>query len=164
MRCPNCGAKIKLRYGICPKCQTKISEIKEASFSLVRKARKEYEPEKVVYTTIFPKDLSYKNTLLLCIFLGWAGGHAYYVQRYFKASMHTLLSVIFLFFVLPCAFLLQYGTAGLFDPLAIFLLKTNLIILPSACGAAAVVMWMTDLIRLVTRRFEVPVVMPEKKK
>ena len=164
MRCPNCGAKIKLKFGICPKCQTKISEIKEASFSLVRKARKEYEPEKVVYTTIFPKDLSFKNTLLMCIFLGWAGGHSYYVQRYFKAIMQSVLSAIFLFLVMPCACFLKYGSAGFLNPLAIFLLSTNLIVIPSICGAVAVMLWFLDLIKLLTRRFEVPVVMPEKEK
>ena len=164
MRCPNCGARIKLKYGICPTCHTKVSDIKEASFSLVRKMRKEYQPERVVYTTIFPKDLSFKSTLLFCIFLGWAGGHAYYVQRYFKASMHTLLSLMFLFFMVPCAWLLKYGTAGFLTPMAAFLLQTNLIILPSVCGAIAVIIWFSDIVKLLTRHFEVPVVMPEKKK
>lgn len=164
MLCPNCGARIKLKFGVCPKCHTKLSEIKEASFSLVRKARREYEPDKVVYTTIFPKDLSFKNTLLFCIFLGWMGGHAYYVQRYFKASMHSLLSFLFLFFLIPAACLLKLGTAGVLTQMAVFMLQTNLIVLPSVCGAAAVIMWITDIVKLLTRRFNVPVVMPEKKK
>lgn len=163
MRCPNCGARIKLKYGICPKCQTKVTDIKEASFSLVKKMRKEYQPERVVYTTIFPKDLSYMKTLLLCIFLGWTGAHAYYVQRYFKASMQTLLTVLFLFFVIPCAYFVKFGTAGFLTPLTIFMIRTNFIIIPCICGAIAFIMWITDIIRLLTKHFEVPVVMPEKK-
>lgn len=164
MRCPNCGARLKLRLGICPKCKTKLKEIEEASFCLVKKARKEYEPEKVVYTTVFPKDLSFKNTLLYCIFLGWIGGHLYYVQRYFKAIMQSVLMGLFLFFSIPAAVMMETGSAGFLTPLTSFMVTTNFYVIPCVFGAIAVIMWAFDLIKLLTRHFPVPVVMPEKKK
>lgn len=164
MRCPNCGARMKIKYGVCPKCHTKLSDIKEASFNLVKKARKEYEPEKVVYTTVFPKDLSYKKTLLLCIFTGLFGGHSYFVQRYFKAIMQTCMFSIFLLLSIPSAYLLKYNSVGFLTPIMEFLIQTNLFIIPCVLGAVAVILWVLDIIKLITRRFEVPVVMPENKK
>ena len=164
MRCPNCGAKMKVKFGICPKCQTKLSDIKEASFNLVKKVRKEYEPERVVYTTIFPKDLSFKKTLLLCVFFGWMGAHLYFVARYFKAIMLSVMTGIFLFTIIPVASMLKLGSAGFLTGYANFMLSTNLIVLPCALGAIAVIMWAFDIIKLSTRHFDVPVVMPEKKK
>lgn len=164
MRCPKCGAKIKKGSNICIKCGTKMEEITNASHSQVKKAKQEYQPELVVYSTYFPKDLSYKRTLLLCIFLGYFGAHLYYVKRYFKAIAMTVMMAAFLLCAVPVGFFMQYGDASFFNPLVTFLMTTGLYVIPSALGAICMVMWVMDLIKIITKNFPVPVVLAEKDK
>ena len=164
MLCPNCGARIKLKSDMCVKCGTKLCDIKDASFQMVKKVRKEYQPDLIVYSTAFPKDLSYKKTLLFCIFLGWMGGHLYYTQRYFKAIMLSVLSGIFLICIFPIPFYVEYGSVGFLTPLTSFLVNSQLYLLPSALGAITIILWVFDFIKILTRHFPVPVVLPEKKK
>lgn len=164
MRCPNCLSRMKFHGEICPKCGTKLKDIKQASFQMVKKVRKEYQPELVVYTTVFPKDLSFSNTLLFCIFLGWCGGHLYYVQRYFKAILQTVFMGLFLFIIFPIGIYLDHGDVGFLTSFISFMVSSQLYILPSALGALAVIMWVLDFIKILTKHFPVPVVMPEKEK
>ena len=139
-----------------------MQQIKEASHKKVSVVRKEYQPELVVYTTVFPHDLSYKKTLLFGIFFGWFGGHLYYVKRYFKAILMTLMAVFFLICGYPVAFFLQTGDAWIFNPLVKFLMTGNIYTIPCAIGAINFIMWIIDIIRIVTRTFNVPVVLAEK--
>lgn len=161
MRCPKCGANIKKYQDRCPKCLTKIKQIENASFNQVKTAKAEFQPEKVVYSTVFPKDLSWKNTLLLCIFLGWMGAHYYYVKRYFKAICLSVMMFTFLLFNLPMVYLLEYGSAWIFTDFAIWVSTSNAYIISSVIGALAVIMWLCDILLLCFKRFKVPVVLEE---
>lgn len=164
MRCPNCGAKIRKGNDRCLKCGTKLEQIEGASHKKVSTARKEYQPELVVYTTVFPVDLSYKHTLIYSIFFGWFGGHLYFVKRYFKAIMMSVMSVIFLICGFPIGVFLKTGDAGIFNPLVSFLMTGDIYIIPCVLGAIGVIMWVVDIIKIITRTFPVPVVLAENKK
>jgi len=164
MRCPNCGAKIRKGDDRCLKCGTKVEQIKEASNARVRQVRKEYQPELVVYTTVFPKDLSYKKALLWCIFFGWLGAHCYYVKRYIKGVVLSVMSAIFLICSLPMGIFWQTGDAGIFNPMVSLLLSSEIYVIPSTIGALAVIMWVIDFVRILTHNFSIPVVLAENKK
>ncbi len=164
MRCPSCGTKIRRGNSQCLKCGTKIKQIQNASHKMVSKVRKEYQPELVVYTTCFPPDLSYKKTLLYCIFFGWFGGHLYFVKRYAKAIVMTIMAVIFLVCGFPVGIFLQSGDAGIFNPLVALLLTSNVYAIPCAIGALNFIMWILDIIKIITKTFSVPVVLAEDEK
>ncbi len=162
MRCPNCGAKIKKGNDRCLKCGTMVEDIKKASHQMAIKARKEYEPNKVVLSTIFPSDLSYKKTLILCLLFGWMGLHCYYVKRNFKAILLTCFTVVFLIFIIPFGIFMQTGEVGFLTNLMTKMLFTKFYVIPCVLGAICVLVWASDFVALCFKNFAVPVVMPEK--
>lgn len=161
MRCPTCGAKFPKNANICVHCGTQMSQLETASNKAVTKAKKEYQPELIVYSSIFPTDLSYKKTLLLCIFLGLFGGHRYYTKQHFSAILMTIGTTI----MLLASILLGQYWMGNFDPLEIGMsmqMFNSIISLVSICGAICIVKWAFDIIALATKRYKVPVVLGQK--
>ena len=159
MRCPKCGAKIPHGSPICFKCGTKMSQIQEASFQAVKQARAEYEHDKIVLTTHFPKDLSYTNTLLMCIFLGFFGGHYFYTKRYAIGIIYLVCSIFFITFLLIPGINTGFapGTQLIYtDPVANFFF-----VLACIVGILLFFFWVTDIFRVATKRFKIPVVLKE---
>ena len=159
MRCPCCGARMNKNASICFKCGTKMSQIQNASHQAVKKARAEYEPEKVVYTTHFPSDLSYTKTLLMCIFLGLWGGHYYYVRRPIPGIIFTVCWTAYLLFYLICG--LVCGFLNGYPDFEAYNLEVMSVFM-AMMGALIFVCWVWDIIRIATKRFKVPVVLEEK--
>ena len=160
MRCPCCGGRIRKDETMCVRCGTKLGQIENASHQAVIKARQEFTPEKVVLTTIWPKDLSYKNTLLMCIFLGLFGGHYFYVKRKVPGIIFAVCWTIFLIFTWIGG---QYSTSD--DPTPQFDSHALEILFGFACcaGALIVVLWFMDILKIAFKRFNVPVVLEENK-
>lgn len=161
MRCPNCGAKFPQNANICIHCGTMMSQLVTASNKEVTRARKEYQPELIVNSSIFPSDLSYKKTLLLCIFLGHFGAHRYYTKQTLSAVIMTVLWSLMLivsFFVgLHWAHYLNLYELG-FSADAI----NGIFGVVSFCGAGIIIKWAFDLIYLIIRKYKVPVVLGKK--
>ncbi len=158
MRCPNCGAKFPKNANVCIHCGTQISQLRTASNKAVTKAKKEYQPELVVYSSIFPTDLSYKKTLLLCIFLGLFGAHRYYTKQYISA---ILMSVFWTLTLIYSTILgLVWGKyislnvdSGLFSVFGT---------IASIGGVVVLIRWIYDIILLASKRYRVPVVLGQK--
>ena len=160
MRCPKCGSRIPRGSPICFKCGTKLTQIQEASFQAVKQARADYEYDKIVLSSTFPKDLSYVKTLLMCIFLGFFGGHYFYVKRYTPAIIYLVCTLYFLVFItLPGIYTGFAKDTPLYlpDPTLNFFLTIACIV-----GALMVFFWISDIIKIATKRFKVPVVLKEK--
>ena len=159
MRCPNCGARMKKGDNMCARCGTKLSQIENASHQAVVKVRAEFQPEKVVLSTVWPKDLSYRNTLLFCIFLGLFGGHYFYTKRYVPAIIYCSVWSIFLLTIIIGS-AIAGGGFPYFESNNI-----NHIVAFVCCGGALIsVLWLTDIIKIIFKRFNVPVVLEENKK
>ncbi len=159
MRCPNCGARINKNVNICYKCGTKLSQIQHASHQAVKKARAEFEPEKVVYTTYPPADLNYTQTLLLCIFLGLFGAHYFYVKRPIMGTIVCVCWSIVILFNVICGIvcgvvngLPDYESFGLQVPF----------VFVSMMSALLISLWVYDIFRIIFKRFKVPVVLENK--
>ena len=159
MRCPCCGGKIKKNENMCVRCGTRLSDIENASHQAVKTAREEFTPEKIVLTTVWPKDLSYKNTLLMCIFLGLFGGHYFYVKRKVPAIIYLVSWSIFLLFTFISS---QYTTGS--DPIPQFESHSLELLYGFACfiGAMVVILWIMDIIKIAFKHFNVPVVLDTK--
>jgi hypothetical protein len=144
---------------MCVRCGTKLSQIENASHQAVTKARQEFTPEKVVLTTVWPHDLSFRNTLLMCIFLGLFGGHYFYVKRKVPAIIYLVTWSMFLLFTIIG---MQYRVGD--DPLPQFDSKPLEILFGFACcaGALIVTLWFMDIIKIIFKRFYVPVVLDDK--
>ena len=160
MRCPKCGSKIPRGSSVCFKCGTKLSQIREASFKAVAEAKANYEYDKIVLSTNFPKDLNYKTTLLLCIFGGTFGLHMFYVKRIIPAIIYLFGWLYFLTFLLIAGY-----TTG-FDINAPIIFEDNKLkfffILACITGAFVVFCWLCDIFRIARKKFKVPVVLKEK--
>lgn len=138
-----------------------MNEIKTASNKAVVKARKEYQPELVVYSSVFPSDLSYKKTLLLCIFLGPFGAHRYYTKQTLSAIVMTVLWSLMLIVSTLVGLhwaeyinLYNWGLSGRTIS-AIFGVV-------SVCGTCVLIKWLFDLIYLCFKNYKVPVVLGKK--
>ena len=130
-----------------------INSIKEELFNL--------NPEKIIYSSFFPYDISYKKTLLLCVFLGWMGAHCYFVKRYFKAISMSVMMFIFLLTIISMVTVLEKVETFL-APLGSWLLISGNYIIPCVMGALCVIMWISDIIKISFKKFKVPVVLQEK--
>ena len=162
MRCPNCGAKFQKSANICLKCGTKLSQIQNASNLDALKARQEYQPDKIVYSTVWPKDLNYKKTLLLSIFFGLFGAHKYYTRNYLGGILYSIFSVLFIVYfgvlgLIYQGYSLDFVTAiSNSQTLSMF---TGLI---SMIGALMIILWVWDIIKICTKTFKVPVVLADR--
>ncbi len=160
MQCPKCHSRIPRGSPVCFKCGTKMTQIQEASFKAVKQARAEYDYDKIVLSSAFPKDLSYVKTLLMCIFLGLFGGHYFYTKRYTPAIIYLSCSSLFLVFILISG--IQTGfNAGMFYYFSSEIMNF-LFIVSCICGAVVFLLWITDIIKIATKNFKVPVVLKEK--
>jgi len=160
MRCPNCGARIRKGDNMCFRCGTKLSQIENASHQAVKKARAEFQPEKVVLSTVWPKDLSYRNTLLMCIFLGLFGGHYFYTKRLIPGIIYCVVWSIFILTIL----IGKAITPGNFFPHSDINTVNHLIAFVCCGGALISVLWLSDICKIIFKRFNVPVVLQENKK
>jgi len=162
MRCPNCGAKFQKSANICLKCGTKLSQIQNASNSEATKARQEYQPEKIVYSTILPKDVSFKKTLLLAIFLGLFGAHRYYTRNYIPAIITSVLSGLFIVYFSVLGIIYQGYSINLVSAMASDQMLNMVTSLIALLGAVMIVLWAWDIIKICTKRFKVPVVLADR--
>lgn len=162
MRCPNCGAKFQKSANICLKCGTKLSQIQNASNLDAVKARKEYQPEKVVYSTVWPKDLSYKKTLVLSIFFGLFGGHKYYTRNYIGGILYSIFTTLFLVYFGVLGVIYEGYSIEFVAALSNSQILTMFTGIVSMIGALMIVLWVWDIIKICTKRFKVPVVLADR--
>ena len=158
MRCPNCGAKFPKNANVCLHCGTEMNQLVTASNKAVSKAKKEYQPELIVYSSIFPSDLSYKNTLLLCIFLGLFGAHRYYTKQYISAILMTVFwSITLIFSAILGLFWGGYLTLNM--DLYLFESITSFV---SIGGVVVLIRWIYDIVLLALKKYKVPVILSKK--
>ncbi len=157
MRCPVCGAKMINDGSICRYCSdVTIDRIKSSSNKLAKKARKEGRGEEVVYTNYIPTDVNRNKLLLLTIFLGIFGAHDLYVGKRWK-GLFSLLSVTLMLVFSVLRFVSQsYGWGledGLVQLLSIFYFLVVIVL----------VLWFSDVINVLSKRYKVPVILGDKK-
>lgn len=150
MRCPVCGSK--MFNGRCKYCNVTDVQVKSASNAAAKKAIKNHEKEKVVYTANFPTDLSVKKTVLLTVFLGLVGAGNFYVGKTVKGIVSAVgFGLMFVFCTISV--LASKFSWGIQDGMA------ALVTLFSLFGAVAAIIWIMDIVALLFKTYKVPVVM-----
>ena len=158
MKCPKCGARFSRQLNLCRHCGTNMSQIEAASHKAIQQAKEDYEPEKIVLSTIWPADLSRNNTLWLCIFLGILGAHNFYTKRYFKAIAGLVIwgigLAMFWMIILMTATNPELYAGFIHD----YMFGGGV---PGIFLAVAIIMWLFDLIKIILRWYKVPVVLKD---
>ena len=150
MNCPKCDTRIKKDMPVCPKCGFRVEELENVSNIQARKAlnsNKILEREKVFYVFKVPKDLVRKDLILFTILTGLIGGHNFYVGRILlgvskviSLALGIMLSIII------------YRTGNMS-----FYSITGLLI------AYPLIAWIYDVVRVLIKRYPIPVVIDETK-
>jgi TM2 domain-containing membrane protein YozV len=147
MLCPNCYNKIPKNVSVCSVCKFHLNELNSANNAYVKQARKEGRYDDIIYTTQFPSDLNYQKTFYMAVLGGWFGLHNFYINKTFKAMFN--LGSLLLSFILST--LIFTGVLGQeFVSASVYV---------SILFAATLIMWVSDIIALLTKSFKVPVVL-----
>jgi hypothetical protein len=147
MICPVCYNKIKKNRVTCSVCKFSKNELKTASNKAVSTSRKNGYYDDVIYTSEFPKDLSYKKTLTRAILGGWFGLHNLYVKRKFKGYFSLLTLII------------GFVTSSLVLMGVLFQEYMPLVVYSTMLYVIALALWVIDLINLALKTYKVPVVL-----
>lgn len=140
-KCPRCGNRCLANQSRCEECGLLFSRLEFASNKAAKKQLRHFDRDYVIYTKDLPKDVSFVKLLLLCIFTGIMGGHYYYVGKYIKGALMTLVFV----FLLVCT---------IFNAQLVNLLETYYLYAPIGVGGFA---WIVSLVYIISRKFKVPV-------
>ena len=142
--CPRCGLQYMEGLESCPDCGLIFSRLEIATNADAKKKIKRFDFDYIIKTNKLPSDVSYLKLLLFSIFFGYLGGHCFYVGRYFRG---TLLLVDFL--CLMCLTIFNSSIASIGNGSLLGTLTT-------ICGFI-LLLWMWDIIMIITKRFKVPV-------
>ena len=101
MRCPNCYGKVDKNTNICTKCGFQIKSLENASNKKAKELMRSGDGDLVIESKILPSDVSKKNLLLYCGFLGLFGAHYFYVGKMYRGMFNLVCSVFsFAFMIL----------------------------------------------------------------
>lgn len=153
MRCPFCYEKINEYSNVCSVCGFRKTELDSASNKLVDQMRKK-DPDSIINVTTIPSDVNSKKLFWLCLLGGLLGLHSFYVKRYFKGIFSAVCTTI----LLVCTPII-YGDIMIFKSLISNPTFTGYV---GVFGALAVFFWVSDFIKIVFRRFKIPVVLKDR--
>lgn len=152
MRCPNCYGKINKASGICEKCGFNQKSLNDASNKKAKELKRKGDGDLTIETNVLPSDLSKKNLLLFCGFLGVFGAHYFYVGKYVRGFINLIISlfssVFAVFYILKMTGDKVYAY---FEYFAMIFFGFVLIFT------------IFDFINIILNRFKVPVYVPKKK-
>ncbi len=93
-RCPRCDTKALIYQDKCNACGLIYSRLVNASNKEAKKAIRKGEKNKVICDKTLPKDLSKWKLFCMSLFLGFFGGHFYYVGKYKTGVAFTVSAVL----------------------------------------------------------------------
>jgi TM2 domain-containing membrane protein YozV len=154
VRCPYCKARILKYTTTCPRCGIHKKQIYEASNIKAKKIIKEKTGEKVFLMARKPVDVSFTKMALLCLFLGFAGAHCFYVGRKIRGWFMACSTVIGMVGSIVSSIKEEWRT--IFTSIAIWedvtlLFPTDYFML------IFIIMWGIDFIAIVFNLFKYPV-------
>lgn len=137
--CPRCDKKMLVTATKCDECGLIFSRLDYATNKAAKEKLKRGDRDYILQVTTIPKDVSYLKLLLYTLFLGLMGGHYYYVGKYVKGALMTLMFTYAIFCVIFNAQIVEYLT---------------ILYIPLGVGVLA---WMVSCMYVICKKFKIPV-------
>lgn len=137
--CPRCDKKMLITATKCDECGLIFSRLDYATNKAAKEKLKRGDRDYILQVTTIPKDVSYLKLLLYTLFLGLMGGHYYYVGKYVKGALMTLMFTYAIFCVIFNAQIVEYLT---------------ILYIPLGVGVLA---WMVSCMYVICKKFKIPV-------
>ena len=149
--CPICYERLDVVTGTCRFCGFNQNDLYDTSNALVPKMKK-LDPTTIVETNIIPDDVNKKKLVLLTIFVGLFGAHMFYIHKK-KTAIFYLVSTILMLICIP------FEVELLPMP---FLHPEQLSTIGSVPFTLTVIFWLGDIIKLIFKKFKLPVVLKSR--
>lgn len=143
-KCPRCGNKCLVEQARCEECDLIFSRLEFASNKAAKRHILHRDSDYVIQTEQLPKDVKRWKIMLLSVLTGLVGGHYYYVGKFIKGA---LMSLMFVFLVFATIFNSQIVALG--DS------ATTLFYFPIGIYGFA---WLISLVYVFCGKFRVPVI------
>lgn len=156
IKCPICGAKL-LNKQVCPYCKVTDEEIRSASNAKVKEYRKTGNTDMIHFTNVIPEDLIRWKIVLYTFLLGWFGINHLYVNRPYRAGYSMISTVGFIIFVIIGSFATIVTDAGIITFNLLYEIFGYMM-------AINIVLWVSDMLACILKKFKVPVVLPKRNK
>ncbi len=149
-RCPRCDRKVPLHQPKCQHCGLIFARLSKATNDAAKKALRKKEYNKVIYDSVLPRDMNKWKFFFLTLFLGWCGGHQYYIGKTGKGiTASVTFAMIFASIWLP--------TWWWND----FYLSSVLIILILPFSFTAI-FWIVAIFGILFNKYKVPIAIDEE--
>lgn len=156
LKCPICGAKL-INKQLCPYCKITDDQIINASNKKVKEYRKSGNTDLIHFTNVLPNDVIRWKLVLYTILFGWLGVNYFYINRPYRAT-YSMVSSIGSTFILIFGWIVDIHTKvgrityNIIYELLFYMMAIN------------VVLWVTNIVSAIFKKFKVPVVLAEKEK
>ena len=146
-RCPRCTTKSPYATVICPECQLNYQKFETATNAVAKKKLREGEKEQVLMRKGRPLDVPLWKLLLIGIFLGFMGGHHYYVGRYKMGIFYTCFFIVGVVNAVINTIITKTPTGFLYEIFTLLVLTWGVVIF----------MWIIDVAKICVNRYKIPV-------
>ncbi len=146
-KCPRCETKSPIAIVVCPNCQLNFQKFDMATNKEAKEAYRAGDRDQVLFRKGCPVDVSKIKLLLMCIFLGFLGGHYYYVGRYKKGIFFTAFFFVGVINAVVNSVLKVSPTGDLWQVFTLLVLIWGIVLF----------MWIVDIANILFNRFKVPV-------
>ena len=146
-RCPRCNTKVESTLVICPDCKLNFQKFEQATNAVAKQKLKQGDKDQVLMRKGRPEDVTLWKLLLIAIFIGFAGGHHYYVGRYKKGVFYSVFFLIGLTYAVVTTMVENIAYTFAFELFYILVLVWGVVIF----------MWIIDVVNICFNKYKIPV-------
>ena len=146
-RCPRCNTKVPVGIMNCPNCQLKYDKFERATNKEAKEALKNGDKDQVIMRSGRPVDIKFWKLFLMALFLGFAGGHHYYVGRNKMGLFYTIFFVVGLTNAIVTTVVKTTFSGDLWQVFSFLVF----------IWGAVLAMWIIDLAKICLNKFKIPV-------
>lgn len=142
--CPRCGLKMTAGTPTCEECGLVFERLSFATNKDAKRKIRRGDRDYIIRTTHLPSDVKYWKLLLMVIFTGLFGGHNYYVGRYLRGAIFSIIFALVLVCVIFNSYIIAYYEQWMELIGAIVIGPFGLV-------------WLWDIAMVGLKRFKVPI-------
>ncbi len=146
-KCPRCATKVNKYATVCPSCGLNYNKFNEATNKEAKEAYACGEKERVLYRIGCPRDVKKWKLLLMCVFLGYVGGHHYYVGKKGWGLFYTIFFFVGVINTFISEFFPQAINTDAFQVFYLLVLVWGIVL----------IMWIVDIVKICFNRYKIPV-------